>query len=401
MLTVKVRFTIIYNRKGKTDRNGKASVVIEAYQNGIRKYFKTGVKIAPGQWDEARKEVRNQPNDNRIIREVVRELDTFAMTFPYKHNRPFSIQDFALLKRVPEPAVKLQSFSEFLTEQIGLNRKEQAYATTNRHERVAKSLLDFNGGKAVQFDDLTYNFIEDFDRFLLRKKQHVNTRDKAHKVIKKYLTLAIKKGLFELKNNPYNSFKLKTVKPEKEILLPGEIKKIEDLQFNPDQKHLAIYRDAFLFAYYTLLRISDVTRLTQKHISKTDKGLIFELVAQKTKKLNRVLAYALHTVSGQLSKPEQILLRYQRSDNNPLFGRSPQKINKYLKEILTLAGIKKKDIHFHSARHSGITFLTSKKVNISYIQQLAQHSKITETQGYIHLSGVHMEEALSSVNWDI
>ncbi|WP_083882515.1 Arm DNA-binding domain-containing protein [Fibrisoma limi] len=43
MITAKVNFKPVYNRRKQLDRNGRASVLIEAYQNGKRRYFKTGI----------------------------------------------------------------------------------------------------------------------------------------------------------------------------------------------------------------------------------------------------------------------------------------------------------------------------------------------------------------------
>ncbi|MFC5411729.1 tyrosine-type recombinase/integrase [Larkinella bovis] len=396
-MIIKITYRIIYNRAKRFDRNGKASVVIEAYQNPNRRYFSTGLKLTPGEWDKRKNEVKGRPELNRLIRSRITELETFETRFPTLYNRPFALQDFDLMK-LKDKAEKIPTFSGFANEQIDKDRIAINYITHQRYKRTIKLLVGFGQQPAIEFSTLTYNFIEGFDFYLRTvEKLASNTIYKHHQVIQKYLAIATKKGYFNIKDNPYNDFRPKKAKVESAVLLPAEIEKIEQLNFTKETEHLAFYRDAFLIAYYTLLRIGDVTRIRQSNLIETDKGLVLEMKAQKTGKLNRLPLFDLHCTPNNLSKPEQIIKRYWRTDNQPLFARSHPKLNEYVKDVIRLAGISK-DVTFHTARHSGITYLST-VLPTPVVQQLAQHSSIATTMGYVHISGQQVTQSLNQVKW--
>jgi integrase len=401
MITIKVNYKPVYNRRKQLDRNGKASVLIEAYQSGKRRYIKTGLHLSPNEWDDQRKEVKRRPDLTRLVRNRINELEQFELRFSALYNRPFKLDDFDLLT-TPEQEERGEqlSFSAFALEQIERDRKDKSVnlITFGRYKRVIKLLCDFANQHCIEFADLTYSFVEAFD-FHLRtvEKLASNTIYKHHQVIQKYLVKATKKGLFEIKNNPYNDFRPKKELVQSTILLPAEIERLELITFTQEQEHLSFYRDAFLLAYYTLLRIGDITRLKTANFIDSEAGLVLEIKAQKTGKLNRLPLYELHKMGTGLSKPEVIIKKYWRVDKRPLFARSHPRLNEYVKDVIRLAGIPK-PVTFHTARHSGITFLST-VLPTPIVQQLAQHSSIATTMGYVHISGHQISQSLSQVKW--
>ncbi|GAB3219502.1 tyrosine-type recombinase/integrase [Spirosoma arcticum] len=401
MTTVKVSYQTVFNRTKKLDRNGKASVLIEAYQSRVRRYWKTGIRLSPNEWDERSKEVKKRPDLNRLIRDKINELEHFELTFSARYNRPFQLSDFDLLHSAKANIAQSSvSFTTFALEQIARDYADKTInkITYGRYKRVVNLLTTFSQGPAVPFSVLTYSLIDAFHHHLrIVDKLELNTIYKHHQVVQKYLTRAIKKGLFEIKDNPYNDFKPKKAPVESTVLLPAEIERIEQLSFTRENEHLEFYRDTFLFAYYTLLRIGDVTQLKINNLLETDIGLVLELRAQKTGKLNRLALYQLHRTADGPSKPEKLIRKYWRTDKRPLFARSHPRLNEYVKDVVRLAGINK-PVTFHTSRHSGITFLST-VLPTPVVQQLAQHSSIATTMGYIHISRHQIEHSLSQVKW--
>lgn len=80
-MVIKITYRIIYNRAKRLDRNGKVPVVIEAYQNPNRRYFPTGIKRAPSDWEKRKNEVKGHPEFNRLIRSRIAELETFETRY--------------------------------------------------------------------------------------------------------------------------------------------------------------------------------------------------------------------------------------------------------------------------------------------------------------------------------
>ena len=53
----KICFKLVFNRKKKLNRNGKAPVQIEACQQSKKVYISTNVYLKPGQWDRKTQKV--------------------------------------------------------------------------------------------------------------------------------------------------------------------------------------------------------------------------------------------------------------------------------------------------------------------------------------------------------
>ncbi len=58
-----IEFRFIYNRKGQLNKDGKALVQLEIYQDRKRKFFSTGIYLTPKQWDASRQRPRQATMD--------------------------------------------------------------------------------------------------------------------------------------------------------------------------------------------------------------------------------------------------------------------------------------------------------------------------------------------------
>lgn len=47
----KIYFRLVYNRKKKLNKSGKALIQVEAYRNRKKVYISTGIYVNPKQWD--------------------------------------------------------------------------------------------------------------------------------------------------------------------------------------------------------------------------------------------------------------------------------------------------------------------------------------------------------------
>jgi integrase/recombinase XerD len=64
---------------------------------------------------------------------------------------------------------------------------------------------------------------------------------------------------------------------------------------------------------------------------------------------------------------------------------SNQRLNNYIKEITALCGIKK-DISFHTARHTFATTVTlTNGVPVETVSKMLGHTKLSTTQIYVHV----------------
>ena len=64
-----VRYKKVFNRTGRTDKNGKAPLIVEAFLKSKRAYFSAGVKLKPHPKDPTKLgEKLSQQDDQRLYR---------------------------------------------------------------------------------------------------------------------------------------------------------------------------------------------------------------------------------------------------------------------------------------------------------------------------------------------
>jgi integrase len=190
---------------------------------------------------------------------------------------------------------------------------------------------------------------------------------------KKMMNLALK--LEWIDKNPFANTKLKFEKYEKEFLTKTELSILECEEFS--KASLNRTNDIFIFACYTGLSFIDVKNLTHKNIVLGIDGNRW-IYTKREKNDTPVKIPLLRNALHILKKYEN-----QITDSDKLLPViSNQKINKYLKEINTIMGIRKK-LTFHSARHTFATTVTlSNGVPIETVSKLLGHTKLSTTQIY-------------------
>ena len=162
-----------------------------------------------------------------------------------------------------------------------------------------------------------------------------------------------------------------------DVLSLEEIRKIFSVIQNPKHRYL------LMLAYSGGLRVSESVRLRPNDID-VDRGMIHLRSAKGNKDryttLSEIVVAELeHYLT--LYKPEKYLFEGQRP-GKPLSPRSAQQI---FERAVRRAGIRK-EVTFHSLRHSFATHLLESGVDIRYIQELLGHASMKTTQIYTHVS---------------
>ena len=203
----------------------------------------------------------------------------------------------------------------------------------------------------------------------------------------------------EQRDYPYSNFKVATEKTRREVLTISEIELLEKLDLGDDQQSYRDVRNMFLFAFYTGLRISDVIRLDRSYVRTVDQGYMLDFNTFKAKKRAQLPLYNLFPVQDQPSKPEQLLDHYLDQGFEKVFpSYSEPFINRHLKGLASLAGIRKK-LTFHLARHSFGTYMAS-RIPLPTLQKLMQHSDIKTTMVYVNMNLEMVNDDLSKTRWD-
>ena len=84
MVQKKIDFRLVYNRKGKLNSEGKALLQIEAYLNGQRKYFSTGIFLKEEEWNETAGEVTRKHSDQITVNNDIGKLKQSLIDAEYE-----------------------------------------------------------------------------------------------------------------------------------------------------------------------------------------------------------------------------------------------------------------------------------------------------------------------------
>ena len=364
----KIKYRLVYNRKKQLNKQGTALVQVEASLNQRKIYFKTNIYLKPEHWDKRTSQVivHPQANDlNAMLFEFVLHLQGVELAL-WKRGVPatLSLLKDAMKKNRPVNVTFPAFAKEYVTHSDRReSTKENLYTTIT-------VLQEFRPG--LDFKDITYTFLKDFEVYLREKGNGINTVAKHLRQLRTLVNEAINQGYIHADAYPFRKYKIKQEKGRHEFLTPDELKKLENLEVS-DRK-LRHVLDAFLFCCYVGLRYSDFCQLTPANFIRVNgkKWLHFKSV-----KTGIELRLPLHLLFE--GKALAILDRYNIAEFASLGSNS--EVNKALSVIAGMARIKK-HITYHTARHTCATLLIHQGVPITTVQRLLGHTSVKTTEVY-------------------
>lgn len=274
-------------------------------------------------------------------------------------------------------------FIQFMAREIQdiESNQYQKPGTIKAYKKTLKKLQKFRN--KIMFADITGELIESFDKHLVGVYNNkINTRWAHHKDIKKFLRKAKKRGIRFVW--PYEDFKVEKAAGTKTSLNHTEIMMLIGL-FTEDclPGHLQSTLRRFLFSFMCCgLRFSDTNRIGWEHVENS----IISIIPQKTERHSKRLIIPL------------IEEAYGYIENNTGVGRffptiTETTINRNLKEVARIAGIKKR-ISFHMARHTFATTFLDNGGKVEVLQHLLGHSKLESTMVYYHITESRKRESM-------
>ena len=364
----KIRYRLVYNRKKQLNKQGTALVQVEASLNQRKVYFKTNIYLRPENWNKNTAQVCNHSQAtelNAMLFEFIIHLQGIELGFWKRGIQPtLALLRDSMKKKAPT-TITFPAFarSSIETSDKRPNTKENLLSTVNQLEL-------FRPG--VDFADLTYTFVKDFDAWLREQGKGINTVAKHLRQLRTLINEAISDGYIPADAYPFRKFKIKQEKGRHEFLTPDELRKLENLEVS-DRK-LRHVLDAFLFCCYVGLRFSDFCQLTPANFIRVNgkKWLHFKSI-----KTGIELRLPLHLLFE--GKALTILDRYEITEFANLGSNA--ETNKVLAVITGMARIKK-HVTYHTARHTCATLLVHQGVPITTVQKLLGHTSVKTTEIY-------------------
>lgn len=359
--------------------DGTCAIYVQIFLDGKMKRLPLDISAAPKNFDKINQRIKGKSQSakdcNLIISKKLADINKVAIT--YRLNGSYLTME-KLLEDLNNPSTKVD-FLSFYDYQLK-KQKEILKPGTYRQQKATLSKIK-KWREQIFFYELTEDLLNDMVGYFknsLRNKQ--TTISTTLKNLKKYLHLANKNGI----STPlgYDDIHVKSFSGERTFLDSDEIKSLYEYRnasFTSITHKNIINR--FLFSCFTGLRISDIMIITQENI--VGDHLVF--VASKPGKFQKIL----------LNKAARQFI----NKTGDLFNEkyTPEHINRELKDIAKICGIKKK-VTFHVSRHTFATNFLIQGGRVEVLQKLLGHSSIRETMIYVHITDSIMDEQI--VNLD-
>ena len=365
----KIRYRLVYNRKHQLNRQGTALVQVEAKLNQRNIYLTTNIYLQPTCWDKSTAQVINHPQAmelNAMLFEFVIHLQSIELGFWKRGIQPtLALLRDAIRKKAPA-TITFLAFARSAIESSDKrpNTKENLLSTVGQLEQFRPGL---------EFADLTYTMLKDFEAWLREQGKGVNTVAKHLRQLRTLINEAINNGYMPADAYPFRKFKIRQEKGKHEFLTPDELHRLEAVQL-ADQRHRHVL-DSFLFCCYTGLRYSDFSALKTPNLVLINRKRWLCIKMQKTNieiKLPLTLLFE--------GKSLEIIDRYPSIEELTAIPSNCE-TNRLLAEIGKLSGVKK-HFTFHTARHTCATLLVHQGVPITTVQKVLGHTSVKTTQIY-------------------
>jgi integrase/recombinase XerD len=368
-----LRYTYkIVLRRDFVKKDGTSALMLQAFVGGQRVRLQLDLYVKPEEYDEARMEARipkdreRQQQINAVLMKLKGRVE--AIFYEARMGNPISGDAF---KEELDDKPALGSFIAFMEFEREKEKGDKAVGTIKTYTTVIGWLRKFRND--VAFSDISFDFVQEFDRYLKKNKVDVNGRAKYHRVIRKFVLLAKRKG--RRVKNPYeHDFKIRDVAVERVWLSVDEVDALVRLYREKSLgNNLQCTLRHFLFQVVTSVRVSDLLRL-----EKSDReGDMLVFKPEKTKRLRKIVKVPLSDLAKEL-------IRDSESRGEKLFDvPTEQTMNGRLKEIAAAAGIKKK-VTTHVGRHTfGFLYLLMGG-KVEELREILGHSKIETTMVYTH-----------------
>lgn len=364
--------------------DGNRSIYLDIYWKGVRKYEYLKLYLVP--------EV------NPLSKEKNRE--TMAVAEQIKAERikalnGHSLQDWDTVR---QSAMLLTTWiKKYCEGGVGV-KKSTLHCRKEMMNTIEKYLADTKK-MFISLAEVDAGFCRGYVKFLRSFQnshiKHAKPRPISENTANRYLGMfstalnnAVRQGI--IRNNPMKELgareRIQPKDSKKEYLTIEELRTLMATDcYRPEVKQ------AFVFACFTGLRLSDMYRLSPMHIFKTPdgKGEYIDLEMQKTEK----------PVIIPLSEEAKRWLPKPKGNDIPFFDipTTQTVIGRALRKWAEAAGIEK-HISFHCSRHTFGTMMLTLGADLYTTSKLMGHSSIQTTEIYAKIVDKKKEEAINLID---
>lgn len=357
-LTIKVIIKDDYIRQ-----DGTCALYLQIFLKGERLRIPLNISVAPKSFDKVKQRITSKfayhKDYNLLIEKNIADITGIEVNYRLSG---LDLTIDKLENELKNPSC-YADFIKFWEEELKIQKEKLKPGTLRQQTSALSKLKEYKS--SILFYELNESMYEDILLFLKnKKKNNKNTISTFSKNLKKYLNIAIKKGVRV--SIDVEEIKHKQFKGDRSFLEKTDINKMYKYltsEFITDTHKAIIKR--FLFSCFTGLRISDILKLTHENFI----GDYIVFTTEKTDKLQRI---TLNNTAKKFVDSETIFEGEYTGEY----------INRVLKDVCKICGITKR-VSFHVARHTFATNFLISGGRVEVLQKILGHSKIEDTMIYV------------------
>jgi site-specific recombinase XerD len=395
---------VFYTYKKYAD--GTHPIMIRITANRKARYIATGYSVKPENWDDENNCLFTTKTNKHLGKKALSNAKAINSDIEQKLSDVIRVKQQVSLSEgsqtsqyIKDKATnKYNASTDFLVygkKHVDHLIERNKISTAKNISSVLRRIEKYIKKQSLLFDEITVEFLEQYESFLLKGGIKTNTINFHLKTIRAILYKAMKESppLIDRDKNPFLSIKMKNLPTEKESLSAAEVLKIKRVKLkSPEQQKEINARSYYLFSFNNAgIRISDLIQLKNTNI--INGRLHYEMGKTghfKSIKLNSESLEIIKQYKKRGAKPEDYLFPIldegtDYSDSEFLRKRLDAKasgINTALKKLAKSCKLNKR-LHFHSSRHSFANIARIKKADLYSISKALGHKSLKVTEIYL------------------
>ena len=269
-------------------------------------------------------------------------------------------------------------------------------STRKNYFRTLDTLKEY--APNAHLSDIDSSFVCGYELFLSSLKMKANTIIKHLKHLKKAFHQACRKGY--IKHSVDELFSLCNVKTEKtfkESLTSKELIVLyQYLQnnFNTLENREREILAGFIFSCLTGLRYSDICKVEYSNIKRIRNKQWLFLTMKKTSQ--KVFVPIEQMFSG---KALEVIRLFHRTRGKLFYMPSNAVCNRVIKRVYKKLFRSKKNISFHTGRHTAATLLLYHNTPLTTIKEILGHTNIRTTETYADINEATIYNSISKIKF--
>jgi integrase/recombinase XerD len=405
MTSVKV---LLYT--SKILKNGEHPVILRLTKDRKQKKISLGFNCSTDQWDDNNNHPKKKHplhKEMSIMIDSVRNKANREILNLENEGKDYSLEELANILQADKKRKSITIFDYF---EETIVKKEEAgkVGYANAFVEALQKLKTFRGGKDLEFSDVTFILLKQYEDWLIAQKLMPNTVFYYLRTLNTLLGYAKKEGLVKPDYYPFKDFgfaKYRNVKTKKRAISKEDMISIIQLDLNLESR-ISRSRDFFVFSYYCGgINFVDMAHLKWRDIVK---GRLMYNRQKTGEDYNMVLLPPAQKILDFFRETN-----FTREDSHifPIlseFHKSPQQMkdrihkvnrqtNEDMKEIAKMLGITE-NITTYVARHSFATIQRKSGTSTAMISELMGHDSEKTTRIYLDSFGNDvLDEAMKNL----